>query len=105
MKLKFVSPHIVEDCGRTAGEVLDPPPQGYQVTPLMEGLDDEALAVVEYAKLKVWGRYPWPYGLYPPSGQPLDDPPIADPQTDRRQPAGVSLHPRQGVPLMPLSTD
>jgi hypothetical protein len=58
MKLKFVSPHIVEDCGRTAGEVLDPPPQGYQVTPLMEGLDDEALAVVEYAKLKVWGRYP-----------------------------------------------
>ena len=49
-----------------AGTVLYLTPPGYQVTPMMEGLDDEARSAIAYAKLKVWGRYPWPYGLHPP---------------------------------------
>lgn len=92
MKLKLLAPHLVpigphNDCWCPAGTVLDPPPPGYQVTPLMEGLDGEARAAVDYAKLKVWGRYSWPYGLYPPGysgAAALDDPPIARPIDDNQ---------------------
>jgi hypothetical protein len=89
MKLKLLSPHIVpvgpnNDCWMPRGTVLDPPPPGYQATPEMEGLDEEGAAAVAYAKLKVWGRYPWPYGLYPPSGEPLDNPPIPRPLDDNQ---------------------
>ena len=64
MKLKLLAPHVIADRYYPKGAVIDVP--GYQPTPLMEGLDDEAKTAVAYAKLKVWGRYPWPYGLYPP---------------------------------------
>jgi hypothetical protein len=89
MKLKLLAPHIVpvgpnNDRWCPAGTILDPAPFGYRVTPLMEGLDDEGIAAVNYARLQVWGRYPWPYGLYPPSGVPLDSPPIARPIDDNQ---------------------
>ena len=106
MKLKLLSPHVIGDRWYPAGAVLDPAPPGYQPTPMMEGLDDEARAAVSYAKLKAFGRYPWPYGFYPPGyggAAPLDDPPI--PRPLERQPAGVSLRRRPGVSVMPLSTD
>jgi hypothetical protein len=84
MKLKLLAPHVIADRWYPRGAVLDPPPPGYQPTPLMEGLDDEAESAVAYAKLKVWGRFPWPYGLYPPSGIPLDNPPIPRPLDDNQ---------------------
>jgi hypothetical protein len=83
MRLKLLEPHIIADAYRAKGTVLDLP-QGYAVTPLMEGLDDEARAAVDYAKLLAWGRFPWPYGLYPPSGAPLDSPPIPRPIDDNQ---------------------
>lgn len=78
MKLKLLEPHVIADRRYDKGAVVEPPP-GYEVTPMMEGLDDEARAAIDYARLKVWGRFPWPYGFYPPSGVPLDDPPIPRP--------------------------
>jgi hypothetical protein len=84
MKLKLLSPHIIDDRWCPVGTVLDPPPPGYQATALMEGLDDEGRAAVDYAKLKAFGRFPWPYGLYPPSGIPLDNPPIPRPIDDNQ---------------------
>jgi len=84
MKLKLLAPHIVEDRWCPRGTVLDPAPAGYQATPFMEGLDDEGRAAVAYAKLLVWGRYPWPYGMYPPEGTPLDDPPIPRPLAENQ---------------------
>jgi len=83
MKVKLLDHHIIADAMRLKGEILDLPP-GYAPTPLMEGLDDEAKAAVAYAHLKAFGRYPWPYGLYPPSGVPLDNPPIPRPLDDNQ---------------------
>jgi hypothetical protein len=64
MKLKLLAPHVVpvgphNDRWCPAGTILDPAPPNYQATPLMEGLDDESRAAVDFAKLKAWGRYPW----------------------------------------------
>jgi hypothetical protein len=42
---------------------------------------------VAAAKQKVFGRYPWPYGLYPPGAYgapPLDAPPIERPLDDNQ---------------------
>jgi hypothetical protein len=83
MKLKLLVPHVIEDRWYPRGAVVEAPP-GYQPTPMTEALDDEAAYLVDYAKLKVWGRYPWPYGLYPPMGPPLDDPPIPRPLDDNQ---------------------
>jgi hypothetical protein len=88
MKLKLLEPHIVGDAWRPRGYILDPAPPGYQATPLMEGLDAEGIAAVDYAKLVVWGRYWWPYGYYPPTGEPLDNPPIPRP-IEENQPVNV----------------
>ena len=91
MKLKLLAPHIVpigpgNDRWCPKGTTLDPAPPGYAATPLMEGLDDEGRAAVRQAQLEVWGRYPWPYGMFPPSmGVPLDDPPIPR-QLEENQP-------------------
>lgn len=82
MRFKLLAPHVIQDVLREKGEVVEDPPSG--ASPLMEGLDDDARAAVAYAKLKVFGRYPWPYGLYPPSGTPLDDPPIDRPLDDNQ---------------------
>jgi hypothetical protein len=86
MKLRLLAPHIVADRWLPKGAVLDPSP-GYTVTPLMEGLDDEGRAAVTAARLLVWGRYPWPYGFYPPGYggvPPLDDPPTPRPLDDNQ---------------------
>lgn len=87
MKVRLLAPHIVpidpgNDRWCPVGTILDPVPPDYQLTPLMEPLDDEAKAMVDYMKLKVWGRYPWPPGLFPPGYMgmpPLDNPPIPRP--------------------------
>jgi hypothetical protein len=79
MRLKLLAPHVIDDRWYPTGTVLDPAPAGYTATPLMEGLDDEGVAAVKVAVLVVFGRFPWPYGLYPPQGVPLDDPPILRP--------------------------
>jgi hypothetical protein len=87
MKLKLLAPHIVADRWLPRGAVLDPPPAGYQATALMEGLDDEGRAAVAQAQLEAWGRYWWPYGLYPPGyggASPLDSPPIPRPLDDNQ---------------------
>lgn len=79
MKLKLLTPHVIEDRWYPKGAVIDAPP-GYQPTAMAEPLDDEAVYAVEYARLQAWGRYPWPYGLYPTwMGVPLDNPPIPRP--------------------------
>jgi hypothetical protein len=76
MKLKLLAPHIVADVWLPEGTVLDPAPDGYAATHLMEGLDPEGVAAVTAATLACFGRFPGPDGLFPPSGAPLDDPPI-----------------------------
>lgn len=86
MKVRLLEPHVIEDRWYPRGAVVDTP-AGYQLTPRMEGLDDEAAAAVEYAKLKTWGRYWWPYGLFPPGFggyPPLDSPPIPRPLDDNQ---------------------
>jgi len=83
MRLKLLAPHVIADRWYPRGAILEAP-AGYQATPLQLGLDDEAKAAVAYAHLKAFGRYPWPYGLYPPSGPPLDDPPIPRPLDDNQ---------------------
>ena len=83
MRVKLLDHHIIADAWQAKGTVIDLP-AGYPATPLMEGLDDEAVAAIAAAHLKAFGRYPWPYGLYPPSGAPLDDPPIPRPLDDNQ---------------------
>jgi hypothetical protein len=83
MRVRLLEPHIIADAWQAKGTVLDLP-AGYPPTPLMEGLDPEAVPAIAYAHLKVFGRFPWPYGLYPPSGPPLDDPPIPRPLDDNQ---------------------
>jgi len=89
MKLKLLAPHMVPmgaagDRWCPAGTILEEAPPGYMPTPMMEGLDDEGREAVAYMKLAVWGRYPWPHGLLPPAGAPLDDPPIPRPLDDNQ---------------------
>jgi hypothetical protein len=88
MKLKLLEPHMItigpsNDAWRGRGTIIELS-DGSAVTPLMEGLDPEAVEAVAYAHLKVFGRYSWPYGLYPPSGTPLDSPPIPRPLDDNQ---------------------
>jgi hypothetical protein len=83
MKLKLLEPHIVAEAWRPRGYVFEAG-LGYQATAFMEGLDDEGRAAVDYAKLATWGRYPYPYGWYPPMGVPLDAPPIPRPVYDNQ---------------------
>ena len=86
MKLKLLAPHIIADRWYPRGAVVEPPP-GYVPTPMMEGMDDEARGMVAAVRLRAWGRYPWPYGLYPPGyfgAQPLDNPPIPRPLDDNQ---------------------
>jgi hypothetical protein len=83
MKAKLLAAHVIADVWQPRGAILELP-EGYPPTPLMEGLDEEATAAIEYAKVKAFGRYPWPYGLYPPRGVPLDNPPIPRPLDDNQ---------------------
>jgi hypothetical protein len=84
MRFKLLQAHVIDDVLREKGAIVEDPPA---VTPLMEGLDDDARAAVAAAKEKVFGRYPWPYGLYPPGAYgvpPLDAPPIDRPLDDNQ---------------------
>ena len=77
MKVRLLADHVIHDELKLKGSVVEIPPDG--ATPLMEGLDDQAKAAIEYIKIKVWGRFPnTPYGL-PTRGEPLDTPPIPRP--------------------------
>ena len=78
MKVRLLAPHVIADRWYPRGAVVDTPAD-YEPTPLMEGLDAEAVEYITHVQLRVWGRYPWPYGLYPPMGAPLDNPPIPRP--------------------------
>lgn len=85
MKFKLLQAHVINDELLARGAIVEDPPGG--ATPLMEGLDDDAVAAVTAVKLKVFGRYPWPYGLYPPGYYgvpPLDAPPIDRPLDDNQ---------------------
>jgi hypothetical protein len=85
MRFKLLAQHVIRDVLLEKGEIVEDPPAG--ASPLMEGLDDEARAAVTAAKLKVFGRYPWPYGFYPPGYMgtpPLDNPPIDRPLDDNQ---------------------
>jgi hypothetical protein len=85
MKFKLLAPHVIRDVLREKGEIVEDPPAG--ASPLMEGLDDEARAAVTAIKLKVFGRYWYPYGLYPPGfggALPLDNPPLDRPLDDNQ---------------------
>jgi hypothetical protein len=91
MKLKLLTPHTVPvnprvgDQWLPAGTILDPPPPGYKVTPEMEGLDSEGREAVRQAHIQVFGRCPWPYGLYPINeAQLLDNPPIPRPLVENQ---------------------
>jgi hypothetical protein len=83
MKFKLLQAHVINDVLREKGEIVETA----TATPLMEGLDDDARAAVSAAKQKVFGRYPWPYGLYPPGAYgapPLDASPIDRPLDDNQ---------------------
>lgn len=87
MRFKLLQAHVIADAYMEKGEVVESPPVGFQPTPLMEGLDDEAREAIKRVKLSVFGRYPWPHGLYPPGAfgvPPLDDPPIERPLDDNQ---------------------
>jgi hypothetical protein len=83
MRFKLLEPHVIGDRWLPRGAVVE----DAVATPRMEGLDDEGREAVTYAQLKAWGRYSWPYGLYPPGyggAQPLDSPPIPRPLDDNQ---------------------
>jgi hypothetical protein len=83
MKFKLLKPHVIHDQLMPAGTIVELPAGG--ASPLMEGLDDEAVEAVAHVKLVIFGRYPWPPGLYPPGTfgvPPLDTPPIERPLDD-----------------------
>lgn len=85
MKFRLLQSHVINDVHLPAGSIVEDPPSG--PSPLMEGLDDEAREAVKRIKLSVFGRYPWPHGLYPPGSfgvPPLDDPPIERPLDDNQ---------------------
>jgi hypothetical protein len=85
MKFKLLAPHVINDVLLSRGTIVENPPAG--ASPLMEGLDDDARAAVTAIKLAVFGRYPWPHGLYPPGAYgvpPLDAPPIDRPIDDNQ---------------------
>ena len=77
MKVRLLADHVIHDELKTKGSVVEISPEG--VTPLMEGLDEQAVAEIKKIQLKVWGRFPGtPYG-FPTYGDPLDSPPIPRP--------------------------
>ena len=83
MRVKLKKQHFIDGTLHEVDEELDV----RAVTPEMEGLDEEARAAIKYENLRVFGRYPWPPGLYPPGYggvPPLDDPPIPRPIDNNR---------------------
>jgi hypothetical protein len=66
MRVKLLAPHLIGDRVWPADSVLDVE----LVSPLMVGLDDEAVAAIARENIRVYGRW---------TGRPphlLDDPPI-----------------------------
>jgi hypothetical protein len=85
MKFRLLQPHVINNQLFARGTIVEDPPAG--ASPLMEGLDDAAREAVARIKLAVFGRYPWPHGLYPPGTYgvpPLDSPPIERPLDDNQ---------------------
>jgi hypothetical protein len=68
MRIKLLAPHIIDDVQYPTDTVLDV----RTVTPLMQGLDAEAVAAIAEEKVRVYGRWvgQWPHFYL------LDDPPI-----------------------------
>ncbi len=82
MKVRLLAAHIIRDEQMEKGTEVEISPAG--VTPLMEGLDPEAVAAIAAEQMRVWGRHPGvPYGL-PTSSPPLDSPPIPRPLDDNQ---------------------
>lgn len=68
MRVRLLAPHVMPERLWPAGSILDV----QTVTPLMEGLDDEARAAIRVEKIRVYGRW---IGSWP-NMRLLDDPPI-----------------------------
>lgn len=68
MLVKLLAPHYINDRLYLADTVM----QVSLVTPLMEGIDDEAREAIAAEKIRVYGRW---IGQWP-NLQLLDDPPI-----------------------------
>lgn len=78
MRVRLLAPHIIRDEWMPAKTEVDILPSG--VTPLMEGLDEEAIESIKKENLRVYGRYEnTPPGWEPPLGPIVDDPPIKRP--------------------------
>lgn len=88
MKVRLRARHVIDARLREPDEVLDVE----AVTPLMEGLDPEAVAAIAAEKVRVFGRW---VGAWP-NLHLLDDPPIERPLDDNRPvpPVGDSGGPR-----------
>jgi hypothetical protein len=83
MRFRLLTPHVIRDVLCPTGTEVEDPPSG--PSPLMEGLDPEAVEAVRRQLIAVFGRYDGiPHGL-PPGGRPLvDDPPIPRPLDDNQ---------------------
>lgn len=68
MRVKLLSPHVIDDRLWPADTIMEV----FSVTPLMEGLDDEAREAITAEKVRVYGRW---IGRWP-NLRLLDDPPI-----------------------------
>lgn len=84
MKARLLAPHVIADAYRERGEIIESFPLGYIMTPMMEGLDDEAKAAIAQAHIRTFGRHPGvPYG-FPTASPLLDSPPIQRPLDDNQ---------------------
>lgn len=88
MKVRLLSPHAIDDrVYLTHTELVVA-----LVSPLMEGLDEEAIVAIKEEKIRVFGRW---IGQYP-NFRLLEDPPIERPLDNNRPvpPVGSSGGPK-----------
>lgn len=79
MKVELLARHFIGDRIYPVETVIELPP-GYRPTPLMLGLDDEAIEAIRQVKVEVFGRWIFENGQW----RLLDDPPIERPIDDNQ---------------------
>ena len=79
MKVELLARHFIGDRIYPVETVIELP-KGYRPTPLMLGLDDEAIESIRKIKIETFGRWIWKNHKW----QLLDDPPIERPLDDNR---------------------